>query len=52
MEVANGGKEPPICEITLWDSPFCVWMPSPPEERCVYDQKANVPGLSEMWAGV
>jgi hypothetical protein len=52
MEVANGGSERPICEIFLWDCPFCVWMSSPPEERCVYDQEAHVPSLSEMWTGV
>jgi hypothetical protein len=52
MEVANGGREWRICEVFIPDSPFCVWMSTPQEKWCFYDQKANVSSLLKMRKGI
>jgi predicted GH43/DUF377 family glycosyl hydrolase len=52
MELANAGSERTTCETYSRHSLVRVWMSSPPQEWRVYDQKADLPGVLEVWAGI
>ena len=51
-ELANAGRESRICDVYSWTAPFRVWMSAPPQEWRVYHQKAHLPSVLEVWAGI